>query len=204
MAKKRTNNYYNAQTEREIVTYATNKCVSMADLASKMNMKDSELFCMLSLPMTYNRKQEIKALIDELHESNQKPTEETFDISELNFLTKASARISKTGNTGILLSAIRNKGKLDSISISFRNGIDTIITSTKYMQIALYKNRLYFKESNEVYGYKICEQSSSNNNYFQIRSLSKEMMDVIIPCVGEYDLKQDERLGLYYAELETR
>ena len=88
------------------------------------------------------------------------------------------------------------------ISIYFRNGVDKLITNgkTDYIIVALLKNRIYFKRSDIVEGYKLSESSKSGNNLrIQISGkVAPTLLKFVENNTGEYPLKYDPDRELHY------
>lgn len=89
--------------------------------------------------------------------------------------------------------ATNNKG----ISFTFRNGKGKFLKG--YAQIAICKNRVYFKSVEEGEGMRIVDNKTTSNFYGKICTESKTTV-ILHDFIGDYDLKYDEYLEFYYIE----
>ena len=93
----------------------------------------------------------------------------------------------------------RDKKRRNYISLTIRNSIsDLICPNGGGILAGVYKSRVYFVEDFEN-GYKL-GNNQANNNDVMYAKMGKH--DELIPFVGDYDLKHDEFLDMYYIERE--
>lgn len=81
---------------------------------------------------------------------------------------------------------------------TFRNGVAELLTTTNYIQVCVHKNRLFIREADNVSGYKITSPTTSVSKYCKMPAL-----DVFDEFVGDFELKYDDFLELYYIEKEA-
>lgn len=85
-------------------------------------------------------------------------------------------------------------GKDGRYKFTFRNEIWKCITNTDYVVFAPCKGRMFFKESDSRNGYKLCISGPTPNRYM----FTTIMGDT--DFIGDYELKYDDFLELYYIE----
>lgn len=83
------------------------------------------------------------------------------------------------------------------MQLIFRNGCETKISKTGYLMVGTYKNRCFFCQTNQVEGYKISASEQTKNKYVRV-STHNDM----IQFIGDYELKHDDFLDMYYVEKE--
>lgn len=96
-----------------------------------------------------------------------------------------------------------------NLGITLRHGVSEMISGTEYAQICIHKNRIYFRESDSRQGYKMTKNhqnedrsatpASRENRYMKVTNLSETSKAFI----GDYELKYDDFLELYYIEKEV-
>ena len=87
------------------------------------------------------------------------------------------------------------EGKTLRSYVGFRNETAPLICKTGYVTFAIYENRLYFKEENN--GFKL----TKHRNISKFETRHKALANFIKDKQGNYNLKFDEEVGLYYIEL---
>ncbi len=85
------------------------------------------------------------------------------------------------------------------ISIAFRNSCYKKITDTNRLVIAPMEKRIYLRSADER-GYKL----GTNDKRTASAYISMPCWDKCEEYTGDYDLKYDEFLGLYYIEKEDK
>ena len=95
------------------------------------------------------------------------------------------------------------------ISITFRNGIEKLITLDKeaYAIVAVLGKRVYFKKASSIEGFKISSnkgnKNKAGNKYMYIsENNSKELYNFVADHIGNYDLKYDNDRNLHYVNCE--
>lgn len=82
------------------------------------------------------------------------------------------------------------------VCFTFRNDCPELFTDSGYVQFCVYKNRVFFRQASNDDGYKITNASkTSKNRYVKIPGV-----DLFKDFVGDYELKYDSFLELYYVE----
>lgn len=85
------------------------------------------------------------------------------------------------------------------ICFTFRNEVIEKLTTTNYIQVCVHKNRLFIREADKVSGYKITQPATSINKYCKM-----PVLDVFSEFAGDFELKYDDFLELYYIEKEDK
>ena len=95
---------------------------------------------------------------------------------------------------------IKCKNKRE-VLITFYDGCYRQIVNSgcERIQIARFKNTVYFRESDD--GYKLTPISKMHNNPMNCRRIGITT-DILLDCDGLYQLKFDSKLGLYYIDLK--
>lgn len=113
--------------------------------------------------------------------------------------------ISRNGHHGgrdvTINHTISEDGKRHLASFTFRNDCWKLFTETPYMEIALYKNRVFFRQSDEKHGITLLrnKQVTESTRYARMQN---GFADRFITFEGDYELKYDEFYELYYVERE--
>lgn len=84
-------------------------------------------------------------------------------------------------------------------SITFRNECWKLFTETPYLEVAIYKNRVFFKQSDEKHGLTLLHNKNVTNSTCYAR-MQNGFADRFITFEGDYELKYDEFYELYYIE----
>ncbi len=87
----------------------------------------------------------------------------------------------------------------ERVSVIIRAGLASLISKTEYMVCGFDKERLYFKETERLDGYHLVRKNNSDTSYLTFKG-SNEFMNWVKAHRGDYDLKHDEQLDLYYIE----
>ena len=121
-------------------------------------------------------------------------------LSQMSWVEKEKKRYVCDKDITVAIQTKKTGATKDShkaVCFSIRNGVEQNITSTEYMQICVHKNRIFFREADRDMGYKVYKPSTGNNRYCKMT-----LLDVLACFVGDYDLKYDDFLELYYIEKE--
>lgn len=110
---------------------------------------------------------------------------------------KACGRNSKNDVTV----TIYNNSKGRHIGITFRNDVFKIFaTDTDYFEYAIYKNRIYFRPSDDKHGILLCKNNNTSDAIRYARVMTENFVKLFVPFVGDYELKHDDFYDLYYVE----
>lgn len=115
-------------------------------------------------------------------------------LPELMWNTKQ--RSANNGNADVSVSIVKNGGDRRRLNFSFKNDIDQLFGGD-YVVFALMKNRIYFKASNSIEGYKL---SKAKNRAYVAATLNGSQVDEYKKFIGDFDLKFDVFYELYYIE----
>ena len=129
--------------------------------------------------------------------TTNKPYKDEF-LKQMNWMEKERQRNCSARDISVTIQTKQRGYKQDNgqcICFAFRNGTDTKITSTGYVQICVHKNRCFFREADSSVGYKISRPANSNSRYCKMAHVSQ-----LKDFAGDFDLKYDEFLELYYIE----
>jgi len=110
-------------------------------------------------------------------------------ISQFKWNYKANSRRNSILDVSI---SIKKDGK---VTFVFRNGVHEIISGTQYFVCAICKNRMFFMEADSADGYKLTVSDTKGCNRYAQMSI-----DDGISFIGDYELKYDDFLELYYIE----
>lgn len=126
-------------------------------------------------------------------------------IASMNWDYRKTNRGRRAGNDADITIALTNSNtdgiKRKHISITFRNDVEQLITSDgDRIVTAISKNRVYFKADER--GYKLSRHKrDSSNKTIQTKILFQEEY---LNFIGDYSLKYDDFLEMYYVEKENR
>lgn len=126
-------------------------------------------------------------------------------MEKMNWVEKTKTR--SVSNADVTVSIqLKTKGAVKNshqvICFTFRNGVIEKLTTTGYIQICVHKNRLFIREADKNIGYKVTTPGykeavpGSNVN----RYCKMPVLDVFSGFEGNYELKYDDFLELYYIE----
>ena len=86
------------------------------------------------------------------------------------------------------------------IAITFRNECYELVSDTGYIQAGVYKNRCFFRSTTSSEGYKLsCPKAGLKKSRYCKMPEMKELANMI----GDYELKYDDFLEMYYIEKEV-
>ena len=93
-----------------------------------------------------------------------------------------------------------NKTPLAGLSFSFRNDVWQFFGD--FVEIAVYKNRIMFRPTNNGHGIKLCKGSTKTpNRYFKVK-VDENTQVIKDKFIGDYELKYDAFYELYYIEAD--
>jgi len=123
-------------------------------------------------------------------------------LGKLEWVTKSKSSYDRDTSKDISVSLSKKKGSPEytHVSFTFRNDIEKIfLGQVEYVQFCVYKNRIFFRPAESTVGYKLYKASSTcANKYTRFPKFSGA-----IEFVGDYELKYDDFLELYYIEKEV-
>lgn len=127
-------------------------------------------------------------------------------LPELEFFARVKAT-NVPGKGDIYIRKYENIGKSTEegkfyIGIAFFNGVDKIITTTGYVEFAVLRNRLFFRETDVKNGLKITKVPKSKSST-RTTVCSDEFVKKLAPFEGCFELKHDKFYDLYYIEQEV-
>lgn len=199
--------YYNNASkfaEQEVINYATKNTVSIAQIAERMEIKDTELFCIIHNSLSQNKKVEIKRIIDDIVKEREE-SEKTVSLEDLVFVHKELGRRSEISKKDIGISAHKksDRNKL-VVKIVFRKGIDKIIAPSGYAIAAYIKGRIYIKDATANMGYALTQgrDVKTENRYCALYNVPQDFYDAVREKGGEFDALFDDKLKLYYIQVE--
>lgn len=129
-------------------------------------------------------------------------------LGKLEWITKERSTGKKVSSCDISVALVRKTGgkgaNYTHVNFTFRNGIENIICSDKdneYIQFCVHKNRIFFRQAESTVGYKLYYASAAcaKNKYTKI-----PIFEGADGFIGDYDLKYDDFLELYYIDKETK
>lgn len=110
----------------------------------------------------------------------------------LNFIVKKSHNVS---NKDVSITA--SKG---TVYITFRNNADKQIGRTGFVSVAISGKRLYFKEADSSWGYKLRSEKSRTSVSTSIKNI--QLNEWATKHSGNYILEFDRTIALYYVDTE--
>lgn len=127
-------------------------------------------------------------------------------LSQMKWSTKHRASGDNDNHSDVSVTLVRKSADsgYTHVNFTFRNGIEKIITNeeTEYIQFCAHKNRIFFRPAESTIGYKLYKansQTTSKNRYTKV-----PMFECAKAFVGDYELKYDDFLELYYIEKEQK
>lgn len=116
-------------------------------------------------------------------------------------MSKKLVFITKKKNVSFADVSISLVGKKElATSIILRNGADRSISKTGFLSVAMYEDRLYFREETPESGYKISEHNSKTTRQVSIKD--NALNDFTLIHAGDYKLQYDKELKLFYIDTE--
>ena len=115
----------------------------------------------------------------------------------LNFIAKRARNIS---DKDISITATNYRSERNSFYIVFRNNSDKQIGHTGFISVAMSGERLYFKEADETFGYKVRKNNSKSSVMTRIKHT--DLYEWAVTHSGDYMLKFDRTIALYYVDTE--
>ena len=93
------------------------------------------------------------------------------------------------------------RSKSDGVKLTFVNQWGSCISKTGYIVPAVYKNRLYFKESDAVNGWKLSSYNAGINRSNMVILTNANVLKWAREYgEGMYSIHHDKELDLYYIE----
>lgn len=86
------------------------------------------------------------------------------------------------------------------INITFRNDCFKKFTNSEYCECAIFKNRIFFRESDSTRGLLLNRNKATTDTTTYVRFQKTEYVNLYAQFVGDYELKYDEFYELYYIE----
>ena len=123
-------------------------------------------------------------------------------LSSMNWVSKSKARGS-VGDFDVSLTFGKKKStdkEPKLLCMTLRNEAEKLFADdNEYIQICIHKNRMFFRQADSKTGYKLYDNKTvhSKNRYVKF-----PLHDVMKAFVGDYDMKYDDFLELYYIEKE--
>ena len=90
-------------------------------------------------------------------------------------------------------------GVRPKVAFTFRNKSRYAVSKTNHVMIAVVKNRVFFKTSDENNGFLIGSQSNTKEHGY-LRISHTDYVSRLLPFIGDYELKYDKFYELYYIE----
>lgn len=105
----------------------------------------------------------------------------------------------KANNDISIRHTISENGESHYTGITLRHECWKLITDTPYVEVAIFKNRVFFKESDAIRGLTLCSNKNTSETTRYIRFYNGHAPK-FIAFEGDYELKYDEFYELYYIE----
>lgn len=130
----------------------------------------------------------------EVHRDIEKARQEM--LASMNWKTRATNLRTSNCKSDVSISMARCKNSKPSMDVYFRNNVSELIDNgTGRIAVAFIEKRVYFKPDEN--GYKISDSSSPDRKTVRLRT-----DDDFSAFIGDYELKYDSFLELYYVEVE--
>lgn len=126
-------------------------------------------------------------------------------ISGMNWRTKSRSGCGVSNGSksdvSISLGKKTKEAEPSLLCVTFRNEVEKLIfdESCEYIQFGIHKNRMFFRQSDPSTGYKMYARLKNCKNRYTKFPIEEESDKNF---VGNYELKYDEFLELYYIEKE--
>lgn len=92
----------------------------------------------------------------------------------------------------------RESGR-DILSFIVRNGKEELIAPTRRVAVCMVGNRIYFKD--DTRGFRIIGKKDGHNKYFRVNYRLNNLPEEDCKAfIGDYELKYNKSLNLYYIE----
>ena len=114
----------------------------------------------------------------------------------MNFEWIGKSRSARRSDSDVSITINTGRGRKVT-AFRFRNNSILSITKTGYVEFAVCKDRIYFRESNKRNGYSANMKPEEKSCGFRTAHVFKNF-------VGDYVLRWDAKENLYYIGLETQ
>lgn len=123
------------------------------------------------------------------------------ELTGLNWVGKSRSIIK--GSQDVRISLVNRANDRLAATFTLYSGCHELITENSYIQVAIFKNRVFFKGADEKTGIKcsIATGSTSKTRYAKLND--PDTCAALIAFEGCYELKYDSFYELYYIEKEA-
>ena len=127
------------------------------------------------------------------------------EADRMNWMGRAGVKGNNKSSADISISIVyttmadKMNGVKPKVAFTFRNKSRHAVSETDYVMIAVVKNRVFFKTSDQNNGFLIGNQSNTKQHGY-LRITQAEYVSRLAPFVGDYELKYDKFYELYYIE----
>lgn len=124
-------------------------------------------------------------------------------LPENGWIKKERSRGSSgTNDVQIVIVNAAQGNKPKNLTVRFYNNTGDLISDTGFAQIQIYKNRMFFRGSDEKTGYKLSSKAKNPTTKALQITISSELANEYSSLIGDYELKYDSFYEYYYVELE--
>ena len=113
---------------------------------------------------------------------------------KLSWISKEKGRAATSG-ADVTMRVIKD----GRCALTFRNGSAQKISKTGYIQLAVYQNKLYFREADAKTGYCLANSGTNSENK-SIKLSHVGLCEFAEKREGNYALKGDVEMQLYYID----
>ena len=119
----------------------------------------------------------------------------------MEWVQKTNAYNKAMFDSEIMISKIETKGNNARVFFKFmKNSIYKIVKTQDFITLARDKSRIYFKETDPCYGFKIADYGYKTK-CFKVR---EDLFPIKNDELGEYNLEYDTQLGLHYIDINRK
>lgn len=123
-----------------------------------------------------------------------------FNKENLNWIGKTrNSSVASDVDVRVSVSSGRKDERL-SCTFAFYKECARLVSKTEYIQVAEFKNRIFFREAEDAKGIKLSMNKQCDKGTRYAKFYGEDVSARFIPFEGEYELKYDEFYELYYIE----
>lgn len=106
-------------------------------------------------------------------------------------------------NRDVSMTLVKSRDK-QTVSFVFRNGTANAITTadSKYVLLAIWNQRVYFKAGNEEIGFKMTSKNTKVERNYYTSVNNQELIKFAETHSGDYRMLYDKETQLYYIDTE--
>ncbi len=122
---------------------------------------------------------------------------------DINWIERKGQVPKKSDTKDVRISVNKGKNNSEYTNFSFRNGCAEKITTTKFIKLGIYNNRIYFKESAIDDGGYMLHKPKDTGKCLYLKTCNKDILNIASKYSGEYELMFDTSVGLPFIQFNN-